>query len=64
MAKKMMGWRTEKAQVPVTAEEEVGAMRELARDDEAVAAQVTTVFLPHRGTSFSGSGNSTSRSRR
>ncbi|RSN14832.1 RacO protein [Streptomyces sp. WAC 01325] len=45
VAKKVVGWKTEEVQVPVTTEEKVEAIRELARDDEAVAAQVATDFL-------------------
>ncbi|MER5436630.1 DUF6192 family protein [Streptomyces sp. NPDC002588] len=45
VAKKVVGWKTEEVLVPVTAEEKVEAIRELARGDEAVAAQVATDFL-------------------
>lgn len=45
VAKKLVGWKTEEVLVPVTAQEKVEAIRELARDDEAVAAQVATDFL-------------------
>ncbi|MFI6273752.1 DUF6192 family protein [Streptomyces sp. NPDC050988] len=45
MAKKSVGWKTEAIQVPVTAQEKGEAIHELARDDEAVAAQVATDFL-------------------
>ncbi|GAA2631102.1 DUF6192 family protein [Streptomyces vastus] len=45
VAKKLVGWKTEEIQVPVAAQEKVEAIRELARDDEAVAAQVATDFL-------------------
>ncbi|MGW3464557.1 DUF6192 family protein [Streptomyces olivaceoviridis] len=45
VAKKLVGWKTEEVLVPVTAQEKVEAIRELARGDEAVAAQVATDFL-------------------
>ncbi|MET9352041.1 DUF6192 family protein [Streptomyces sp. NPDC006617] len=45
VAKKVVGWKTEEVQVPVTAQERVEAICELTRDDEAVAAQVATDFL-------------------
>ncbi|MDX3643479.1 DUF6192 family protein [Streptomyces sp. MB09-02B] len=45
VAKKVVGWKTEEVQVPVTTEEKVEVIRELARDDEAMAAQVATDFL-------------------
>jgi hypothetical protein len=45
VAKKLVGWKTEEIQIPVTAQEKVEAIRELARDDETVAAQVATDFL-------------------
>ncbi|WP_328841620.1 DUF6192 family protein [Streptomyces europaeiscabiei] len=45
MAKKVVGWKTEEIQVPVAAQEKGEAIRELARDDEVVAAQVATDFL-------------------
>ncbi|MFI6254369.1 DUF6192 family protein [Streptomyces sp. NPDC051016] len=45
VAKKLVGWKTEEVLVPVTAQEKVEAIRQLARDDEAVAAQVATDFL-------------------
>ncbi|MFI2163246.1 DUF6192 family protein [Streptomyces pristinaespiralis] len=45
VAKKLVGWKTEEVLVLVTAQEKVEAIRELARDDEAVAAQVATDFL-------------------
>ncbi|MFJ3779838.1 DUF6192 family protein [Streptomyces sp. NPDC090075] len=35
VAKKVVGWKTEEVLVPVTTEEKVEAIRELARDDEA-----------------------------
>lgn len=40
-----MGWKTEEIQVPVAAQEKGEAIRELACDDEAVAAQVATDLL-------------------
>ncbi|MFI7872877.1 DUF6192 family protein [Streptomyces salinarius] len=45
VAKKLVGWKTEEVLVPVTSQEKIEAIRELARDDEAVAAQVATDFL-------------------
>ncbi|MEH0557546.1 DUF6192 family protein [Streptomyces sp. B21-101] len=45
VAKKLVGWKTEEVLVPVTVQEKVEAIRELARGDEAVAAQVATDFL-------------------
>ncbi|MGW0826499.1 DUF6192 family protein [Streptomyces sp. NPDC002845] len=45
VAKRVVGWKTDDALVPVTAQEKVEAIRELACDDEAVAAQVATDFL-------------------
>ncbi|MEV5910472.1 DUF6192 family protein [Streptomyces chartreusis] len=45
VAKKLVGWKTEEVLVPVTAQEKVEAIREQARGDEAVAAQVATDFL-------------------
>jgi hypothetical protein len=45
VAQKVVGWKPEEVQVPVTAQEKVEAIRELARDDEAVGAQVATDFL-------------------
>lgn len=45
VAKKLVGWKTEEVLVPVTSQGKVEAIRELARDDEAVAVQVATDFL-------------------
>jgi hypothetical protein len=45
VAKKVVGWKTDEVPPPVTAREKIEAIRELAQDDEAVAAQVATDFL-------------------
>lgn len=45
VARKLVGWKTEAVLVPVTAQEKVEAIREPARDDEVVVAQVATDFL-------------------
>ncbi|MEV1069674.1 DUF6192 family protein [Streptomyces sp. NPDC050263] len=45
VAKKLVGGKTEEVLVPVTVQEKVEAIRELARDDEAVAAQVASDLL-------------------
>ncbi|MFM9608447.1 DUF6192 family protein [Streptomyces niveiscabiei] len=52
VAKKVVGWKTEEVRVPVTTEEKVGAIHELAGGDEAVAAQVATDFLHRREVAF------------